>query len=203
MQNIQVIHLWQLDLTILTAQIFRSSVERTGVCGCQSAFIALIANDSNSKHTRKTLTDFGLTGSSLRHSNRHKKHFVGRSKKWHAIVRSRTVTWLTRWRLLQWSQLNSRIFFLSNPTRKDATMLDGINNLIIIIKSEVSIFPIAAWNGCVIIFCQLLQIDLGKVIFHYSGVYNVSKLQGTSFPEDHSISFAHFAIILSSLCRLF
>ena len=127
MQNIQVLHLWQLDLTILTAQISHSSAERTGVCGCQSAFIVLIASDSNSKHTHKTLTDFGLTGTSLRLSNRHKKHFVGRRKKWHAIVRSRTVTWLRRWRLPQWSQLNSGIFFLTNPTRKHATMLDGTN----------------------------------------------------------------------------
>ena len=111
----------------MPAQISRSSIERTGVCGCQSAFIALIASDSNSKHMRQTLTDFGLIGTSLMHSNRHKKHFVGRRKKWHAIVRFRTVTRLTRWRLPQWSQLNSGIFFLTNPTRKHATMLDGTN----------------------------------------------------------------------------
>ena len=123
-------HLWQLDLTILTAQISRSSVERTDVCGCQSAFIALIASNSNSKHKRKTLTDFGLTGTSLRHLDRH-FNFVGREeKKLHAIVRSRTVTWLTRWRLPQWSQLNSGIFFLNNATRKHATMLDGTNRII-------------------------------------------------------------------------
>ena len=73
MRNIHVLHLWQLDLTILTAQISRSSVERTGVCGCQSAFTALIASNSNSKHTRKTLTDFGLTGTSLRHLDCHFK----------------------------------------------------------------------------------------------------------------------------------
>ena len=101
MQNIQVLHLWQLDLTILTAQISRSSVERTCVCGCQSAFTAFIASDSNSKHTRKTLTDFGLTGTSLRHSNRHLKTLWDGKKRLHAIVRSRTVTWLTRWRLPQ------------------------------------------------------------------------------------------------------
>ena len=127
MQNIQVLHLWQLDLTILTAQISRSSVKRTGVCGCQSAFIALIASDSNSKHTRKTLTDFGLIGTSFRHLDRH-FNFVGQEeKKLHAIVRSRTVTWLTRWRLPQWRQLNSGIFFLTNATRKHAKMLDGTN----------------------------------------------------------------------------
>ena len=127
MQNIQVLHLWQLDLTILTAQISRSSVERTGVCGCQSVFIALITSNSNNKHTRKTLTDFGLTGTSLRHLNRHLTLWDGKRKKLHAIVRSRTVTWLTRWRLPQWSQLNSGIFFLSNPTGKHTKMLDGTN----------------------------------------------------------------------------
>ena len=127
MQNIQVLHLWQLDLTILTAQISRSSVERTGVCGCQSSFTALIASNSNSKHTRKTLTDFGLTGTSLRHLDRHLTLWDGRRKKLHSIVRSRTVTWLTRWRLPLWSQLNSGIFFLTNATRKHATMLDGTN----------------------------------------------------------------------------
>ena len=127
MQNIKVIHLWQPDLTILTAQISRSSVERTGVCGCQSAFIALIASISNSKHTRKTLADFGLIGTSLRQLNRQFRNFVGRRKKLHAIVRSRTVTWLTRWRLPQWSQLNSGIFFHNNPTRKHGTKLDGTN----------------------------------------------------------------------------
>ena len=42
-------------------------------------------------------------------------------------MRSRTVTWLTRWRLPQWSQLNSGIFFPTNPMRKYATMLDGTN----------------------------------------------------------------------------
>ena len=128
MQNIQVLHLWQLDLTILTAQISRSSVERTGVCGCQSTFTALIASDSNSKHTHKTLTDFGLTGTSLRHSNRHLKTLWDGRKKWHAIVRSRTVTWLTRWRLPQWNQLNPGIFFLTNAMRKHATMLAGTNS---------------------------------------------------------------------------
>ena len=127
MQNIQVLHLWQLDLTILTAQISRSSVERTGVCGCQSTFTALIASDSNSKHTRKTLTDFGLTGTSLRHLNRHLKTLWDGRKKWHAIVQSRTVTWLTRWRLPQWNQLNPGIFFLTNAMRKHATMLAGTN----------------------------------------------------------------------------
>ena len=55
------------------------------------------------------------------------QNIVGRGKKWHAIVRSRTVTWLTRWRLPQWSQLNSGIFFPTNPMRKHATMLDGTN----------------------------------------------------------------------------
>ena len=104
--------------------------ENRCVCVCQSAFTALIASDSNSKHTRKTLTDFGLTGTSLRHLDRH-LNFVGREeKKLHAIVRSRTVTWLTRWRLPQWSQLNSGIFFLTNATRKHATMLDGTNNTV-------------------------------------------------------------------------
>ena len=127
MRNIQVLQLWQLDLTILTAQISRSSVERTGVCGCQSVFTALIASNSNSKHTRKTLTDFGLTGTSLRHSDRHFKTLWDEEQKWHAIVRSWTVTWLTRWRLPQWSQLNSGIFSLTNATRKHATMLDGTN----------------------------------------------------------------------------
>ena len=127
MRNIQVLHLWQLDLTILIAQISRSSVERTGVCGCQSAFTALVASNSNSKHTRKTLTDFGLTGTSLGHLDRHLTLWDGKRKKLHAIVRSRTVTWLTRWRLPQWSQLNSGIFFLTNATRKHATMLDGTN----------------------------------------------------------------------------
>ena len=127
MRNIQVLQLWQLDLTILTAQISRSLIERTGVCGCQSAFTALIASNSNSKHTRKTLTDFGLTGTSLRHLNRHLTLWDGKRKKLHAIVRSRTVTWLTRWRLPQWSQLNSGIFFPTNPMRKYATMLDGTN----------------------------------------------------------------------------
>ena len=101
--------------------------ENRCVCGCQSAFIAFIASDSNSKHTRKILTDFGLIGTSLRHLDRH-FNFVGREeKKLHAIVRSRTVTWLTRWRLPQWSQLYSGIFFLTNATRKHATMLDGTN----------------------------------------------------------------------------
>ena len=127
MRNIQVLQLWQLDLTILTAQISRSSVERTGVCGCQSAFTALIASNNNSKHTRKTLTDFGLTGTTLRHSDRHFKTLWDEEQKWHAIVRSRTVTWLTRWRLPQWNQLNPGIFSLTNATRKHATMLDGTN----------------------------------------------------------------------------
>ena len=43
-------------------------------------------------------------------------------------MRSRTVTWLPRWRLPQWSQLNSEIFFQTNPTRKHATMSDGTSS---------------------------------------------------------------------------
>ena len=149
MQNIQVLHLWQLDLTILTAQISRSSVERTGVCGCQSVFTALIASNSNSKHTRKTLTDFGLTGTSLRHLDRH-LNFVGREeKKLHAIVRSRTVTWLTRWRLPQWNQLNPGIFSLTNATRKHATMLDGTNTAVehLIYGAGATVLASIVW-GC-------------------------------------------------------
>ena len=60
MRNIQVIHLWQLDPTILTAQISRLSVERTSVYGCQSVFIALIASNSNNKNTYRLWTHMDL-----------------------------------------------------------------------------------------------------------------------------------------------
>ena len=83
----------------------------------QGAFIALITSNCKCKHTRKTLTDFGLIWISSGYLVPHSKNFVRWREKWHAIVQSRVVLWLTRWRPSQWSQLNAGFFSKKNSIR--------------------------------------------------------------------------------------
>ena len=88
----------------------------------------------------------------------------------------------------------------------------SIAHVIIIIKSEVSTFPIVitfswlrAWDVCYIIFCHLLHILAGKtgICFHYfCAVYEECKYSGTFWLVGRTRLFEKYTISLSSLCKL-
>ena len=90
-----------------------------------------------------------------------------------------------------------------------------ITHLIIIIKSELSTFPIVViffrggvgvWDGCTIKFCHLLYIYIpgtpGSFFHYWCAVYGVCKWSDTFWPVGRVRLSANYTISLSSLCRL-
>ena len=87
----------------------------------------------------------------------------------------------------------------------------SIAHVIIIIKSEVSTFPmiifpwLCAWDVCYIIFCNLLHMRSGRtgnLFHHYCAVYDECKYSDTFWLADRTRMFVQYTISLSSLCKL-
>ena len=88
-----------------------------------------------------------------------------------------------------------------------------ITHLIIIIKSEVSNFPIVVifFRGCVsemvvlsysVIYYIYVPGTLGPCFHHWSSVYGICKWSDTLWPVGRVRLCAYYTISLSSLCRL-
>ena len=89
----------------------------------------------------------------------------------------------------------------------------SITHLIIIIKSEVSTFPIVVifFRGCVsemvvlsysVIFYIYIPGTLGPCFHYWCSVYGICKWSDTLWPVGRVRLFADYTISLSSLCRL-
>ena len=148
-----------------------------------------------------------------------------------ATLRPETVTILQRvlTTLRQWSTTGQRLLFILSMSflifaingivhiQPIHSSLDDredifVTHLIVIIKSEVSTFPmvivicsrccVCVWGSCGI--CHLLYIDPGKVGVLFPLLCSlwcrICKSLGT-LPVGHIPSFAHYAISLPSLCR--
>ena len=88
-----------------------------------------------------------------------------------------------------------------------------ITHLIIIIKSEVSTFPIVVifFRGCVsemvVLSCSVIYYiyipeTLGPCFHYWCSVYGICKWSNTLWPVGRVRLFADYTISLSSLCRL-
>ena len=88
-----------------------------------------------------------------------------------------------------------------------------ITHLIIIIKSEVSTFPIVVifFRGCVsemvvlsysVIYYIYIAGTLGPCFHYWCSVYSICKWSDTLWPVGRVYLFADYTISLSSLCRL-
>ena len=89
----------------------------------------------------------------------------------------------------------------------------SITHLIIIIKSEVSTFPIVVifFRGCVsemvvlsysVIYYIYIPGTLGPCFHYWCSVYGICKWSDTLWPVGRVRLFADYTISLSSLCRL-
>ena len=89
----------------------------------------------------------------------------------------------------------------------------SIIHLIIIIKSEVSTFPIVVifFHGCVsemvvlaysVIYYKYIPGTLGPCFHYWCSVYGICKQSDTLCPVGRVRLFADYTISLSSLCRL-
>ena len=89
----------------------------------------------------------------------------------------------------------------------------SIANVIIIIKSEVSTFPIVIifFSGCVpemfvtsysVTYCICVPGDPGICFHYYCAVYDECKYSDTFWFADHTRFFVQYTISLSSLCKL-
>ena len=89
-----------------------------------------------------------------------------------------------------------------------------IVHVIIIIKSEVSTFPIVIifFRGRVsemfvtsysVTYCIYIPGKLGFCSHHYCAVYDECKYSDTLWPAGRIRLFVHYTISLSSLCKLF
>ena len=89
----------------------------------------------------------------------------------------------------------------------------SIAHLIIIIKSEVSIFPIVIilFRGCVpemfvtsysVTYCIYVPGKPGICFHYYCAVYDECKYSDTFWLADHTRLFVQYTISLSSLCKL-
>ena len=87
-----------------------------------------------------------------------------------------------------------------------------IAHVIIIIKSEVSTFPIVIifFRGCVsemfvtsysVTYCIYIPGKLGFCSHHYCAVHDECKQSDTLWPADRIRLFVHYTISLSSLCK--
>ena len=87
-----------------------------------------------------------------------------------------------------------------------------ITHLIIIIKSEVSSFPIVVifFRGCVsemvvlsyaVIYYIYIPRTLGPCFHYWCSVYGICKWSGTIWPVGRVRLFANYTISLSSLCQ--
>ena len=90
----------------------------------------------------------------------------------------------------------------------------SIAHVIIIIKSEVSTFPIVIifFRGCVpemlfvtsysVTYCIYVPGKLGICFHYYCAVYDECKYSGAFWLADHTRLFVQYTISLSSLCKL-
>ena len=89
----------------------------------------------------------------------------------------------------------------------------SIARVIIIIKSEVSTFPIVIifFRGCVpelfvtsssVTYCIYVPGKPGNCFHYYCAVYDECKYSDTFWPADRTHLFVQYTISLSSLCKL-